>query len=105
MLLAQIPVDGMTLFGWLGSAGAVLFLLNQGGRFMDRFKETPPPNDTYVRKEQFKDQQKRIQDIGDDVNRLRLELQKQSEELRHRMDNLPAQIISVLRNTGAIGGK
>lgn len=105
MLIAQIPVDGLQLFGWLGCAGAVLWILNLGRSFMAGFKETPPPNETYVRKEQFKDQQDRLKELKDDLKSLRGEVQDLAKELREATSNLPSRIFAMLRNSGDIRGK
>lgn len=44
----QTP-DPLLLTGVLGSIGFLLFILNQGARFLDRFKENPPVSATYMR--------------------------------------------------------
>ena len=72
---------------------------------MAGFKETPPPNETYVRKEQFKDQQDRLKELKDDLKSLRGEVQDLAKELREATSNLPSRIFAMLRNSGDIRGK
>jgi len=102
---------------WLAALFFLLAGLNSMLRLADRFKEKPPPIQTYVQKADFHRQHgllsDRLEQLSNELLRVREQDQEQINAVRHemaqalrevhgRLDVLPAQIITILKNTGAI---
>jgi hypothetical protein len=106
-ILSQISPDmAKDLAAWLVCAGAVLFLLNQGAEFLRKIKGKPahPPNAQL--QESHHELARRVdaleRAVADTRKELRDEIQSVRETVADLQTNMPNQIVSLLKNTGAI---
>lgn len=115
----------LTLFTWVGTFLFIVGAINQVMRLIEYFRAKPPASELYMTKEQahqFLNQMRerhgemesRIEALSgsreadrqtfrDDINSLRGEVLTDIRRVHERLDNLPAQIIANLANTGAFG--
>lgn len=107
LILAQVAPDMVKgLSTWLVCAGAVLFLLNQGMEFVRKIKGRPahPPNE--LLQESNDELTRRVDGIertlADTRKELRDEIQSVRESVTDLQANMPGQLVSLLKNTGAI---
>lgn len=83
MMIAELfTPTSLELGGWIVSAWAVLGFLNQGAKFIDRFKERPPPHETYQPKGDYA--------LRSELQQLKLDLQTHLQ----RQDGAIAEIAS-----------
>ena len=106
-MLAQISPDMVKgLAAWLVCAGAVLFLLNQGAELIRKIKGKPaqPPNEQL--QESHHELTRRVDGLeralAETRKELRDEIQSVRETVADLQTNMPGQIVSLLKNTGAI---
>lgn len=107
----------VSIAAWLGCAAFVVGLVNGVLALVDRLKERPSPSETYVRLADFSEHRRLVLDriesqrvaleAARDAEReelagLRNEIRGDIRRIHDRVDDLPAQIIATLRNTGAI---
>jgi hypothetical protein len=91
---------------WLVCAGAVLFLLNQGMEFIRKIKGRPahPPNEQL--QESHHELTRRVDGLehtlAETRKELRVEIQSVRDSVTDLQTNMPGQIVSLLKNTGAI---
>lgn len=126
MLLEALPDPGSyPAVGWLVVTIAGLSVsVNHILKFVDRFKEQPPPASTYTTKAYCErvhnDESRRINElrvalvdaerarteqrgeISSDIAGLREEVRNDIQRLHDRMDRLPSQLVALLKNTGAL---
>lgn len=111
-MLCQIPVPTELQFAaWIACAGGVLWILNQGKKFISGFQEQPPPNQTYATKQEVAElknemraQWERINDairsLGEEMKRDKTEILKAGEERItkvHERINVAITSVSELR--------
>ncbi len=110
MSLEPAGFNSLELAGWIGSLFFLAGGLNQVLRLTDRFKEQPPPGQTYATKEE-------LHLLRADLNHLRAEVredrdrilqagEERARKLHERIDpivnEMPGKIIELLHNTGAL---
>lgn len=110
--------------GFLASAFFLAAGFNQVLRLIDRLKEKPVPSETYVTKTEFQTataaqarrhemleqrldqaQQARAtdrQDVLGEISSLRGEIREDLSRVHERVDDLPSQVVALLRNSGAL---
>jgi hypothetical protein len=118
-LLADFPTSTPVQFGaWMFSAACAIWFFNQARKAVDSFSEKPSPAQTYATKSEVAGLRSELNEV-----RTQMQLDRQSileageqraikihdrinklqtdgdEKLRH----IPAEIISLLRNTGHLG--
>jgi len=72
------------LAAWIVSFVAVLIAVNQALKFFDRFKESPPPRDTYQVKGDYVTQRE-FKELRDQVDGLSGELRESIADVRREM--------------------
>jgi hypothetical protein len=102
--------NSLQLAGWIGSLFFLAGGLNQLLRLTDRFKEQPPPAQTYATKEELgllRQELGRLRaEVRDDRDRILAAGEERARKLHERIDpiinEMPGKIIELLRNTGAL---
>ena len=102
--------NSVQLAGWIGSLFFLTGGLNQVLRLTDRFKEQPPPAQTYATKEELfllrQDLNHLRAEVRDDRDRILQAGEERARKLHQRIDpiinEMPGKIIEMLRNTGAL---
>lgn len=115
----------LNLFTWVGTFLFIVGAINQVMRLVEYFRPKPAIAEVYMTKEQanaflsqmrdrHEEMEARIEALSgtresdrqtfrDDINDLRSEVITDIRRVHERLDNLPAQIIANLANTGAFG--
>ncbi len=116
-MLAQINPDSLQIAGGLASMFFVIGGVNAGLKLIDRLRGQPAADQLKViaeemsrrvtqletlRGQDIKDQEERRRDIYSQVDRTRLELKQDIKAIDDRLGAMPAQIVALLRNTGAL---
>ena len=102
--------NSIQLAGWIGSLFFLGGGLNQVLRLMDRFKEQPPPAQTYATKEELLLLRHELNllraEVRADLDRILDAGEARARKLHQRIDpiinEMPGKIIELLRHTGAI---
>lgn len=82
-ILANIPVDAIQLFGFLGSAGAVLWIINQ---FKGAFGANPPLHKAYASKDDLTQVHGRIKREREETDKAVARLEAEQRLLRGKLD-------------------
>jgi flagellar biosynthesis/type III secretory pathway M-ring protein FliF/YscJ len=112
----------MTGAGLLAGLFFVAAGINQVLRLVDRTKEKPPPAETYMTKEtcrreheeiaqRFDRVETEVRAIREQIRQDRVELDQADEERASKLhdrinliaEEMPGKVVSLLRNTGALG--
>lgn len=121
---AEAVPTSLELGGWIVAAGGVLWFLNQGSKFLDRFKEKPSPLLTYATKEQLEDvvadvrtlrenaltyaTKEELEDVVADVSKLRenvrLERQALESAAEMRANRIYDQVNGLTRSVSELTG-
>lgn len=117
--LAQLPApESAQAIGWLALAGfAIAGGVNQVLKFFDRFKETPPSHQTYATKSEHGELANRVDRVDEkiDANYKALDqkrsisvanlhdaLKEQTDALNKRIDAVPQNVITLLKDVKAL---
>lgn len=113
-MLCQIPVPTELQFAaWIICAGGVLWILNQGKKFTNGFREQPPPLQTYATKQELAElkQETRtqwqtltesIRLLGEEIKADKTEILKAGED---RVTKVHERINMVLTNVSELRGE
>ena len=112
MTSGSIPLD---IAGWLGCFVFVIAGMNQVFRFLAHFREQPPPSQTYQPKGDYATRTElnvlrqeitgRLVVLDSDIKEVLSAGEDRARSIHKRLDDQPNQIVALLRNTGAIGGR
>lgn len=96
---------------------ALVALANGVLRLLDRFREQPPPSATYVRISDFLEHRSQVQaqlaarqaqrdadraEVQRQIEAVRTQIHEDFRQVHNRIDDLPSQMVAILKNTGAL---
>jgi hypothetical protein len=117
MIFAQMPTPTPgALAAFIVSGAALIWALNQGLKLADRFKAKPPTGELNVSFEALTmrvealeqrehEHESRRRALYDHIDKVRIELKNDIKDMQDKVDQIPNQVIVLLKHTGALRSK